>query len=745
MTSKQQKETGKFIKRISLNFRQKIAVTLTLLITFIMLISVYLVTIQVKKSSLSKAEETGRMLGKMIALSMGEDIVRGNFQGIDYALKEFVKIPRIEYCLILDNYGKIISSTHRSLTGKYFSDGWSRQALSSSRLSIRRASKDRQPIYDTTVPILIGGNRYGIIRIGFNLKEEFASIRSLLTYNLSLGIILIIISLFIAYGISSTVLSPLTSIFRSIESLSQGNYGRQAFINTDDEFEDLAESFNKLSLILKEREASNGFITKKVWENDENLNTKGFSGKEIQAAVLHTELCDFSGFINKHSPSESIDTINSFFNETAQIIANYGGIVDKFGDSFVIAIFPVKDKDPWSAELRATFAALRIKNNISIFNFKQAELGLEELYVKTAIALGSVIIGNVGSKNRKEFTCLGKTVNRARAMIQTSSSIYDFYPLIDRKIASKAGDFLNTKTIAVNNEKTGELAEYFVLTSFTNVPYFTERLKTVSEKEFRHLISIFGFTNNTEGFDYLETIIKDEESNFRKNALIALSPLVFKKEKAVMEFLENFIQDEKQSEELRATAISVLGWGKFKSNLEILTKLFDAPEDRIRANALEACIPLDFPDKTETLKKKLKDSHPRVCANAILGLWVTDDHETLTSIYSLLKSDNSNMRASAAFAVYFLACSRKFRRLFPAYSEEKTFTILPIIENILKRLKAMLESDNESERLQSIKAIGQIGDSSFADHFKDQLDQEPSLEIAEEMKNIIQKWEANVN
>jgi len=66
-------------KSFSVGFRQKIAVTFTLLIVFIMLITVYLVTIQIKHASLGRAENSGRLLGRMIALSMGEDIVRGNF------------------------------------------------------------------------------------------------------------------------------------------------------------------------------------------------------------------------------------------------------------------------------------------------------------------------------------------------------------------------------------------------------------------------------------------------------------------------------------------------------------------------------------------------------------------------------------------------------------------------------------------------------------------------------------------
>lgn len=723
-----------------MGFRQKIAVTFTLLIIFIMLISVYLVTIQIKHASLGRAEESGRLLGKMIALSMGEDIVRGNFQGIDYALKEFVKLNKIEYCLILDNEGKVISSTHPEIHGKYFTDGWSRAALFSTDLTIRRAASAGRPVYDTSVPIVIGGKRYGLIRAGFTIDEEFSHIRNLLFYNLSLGIILIVIGIFIAYGISSTLLSPLNAILNSIESISHGDYSSRAFIGSSDEFSELARSFNRLSSILQKKETASSYITKKILENDPELANKNFSGKLLNTVILHIELHRFNSFIEKNSPSEAVDTLNKFISQTSEIIAQADGVVDKFGEGYIVALFPISRNESWPAHLRAGFTALSVRNYINIFNFKQAQLGLEELQLKTGLTAGKVVIGHLGTRSRSDFCSIGGRLAKARKTAQLSGKSNGFMPVADRSFANMARDFLLLKPLHDDKASEDDDNECFLITGFTSFSYFRERLGSVSSRGNKSIIAAFGMTENIEGFEFLKNSVSDSSCEYRSEALKAMSSLIFQQHQPAKDFLKQFISSSEEPQ-LRATALALLGLSRDRSMSPLYLDLCKSADDRIRANAIEALIPLDISEKRVIFKELLNDNSPRVCANALLGLWLSDDQDTLSLLYGLLKSDDSKMRASAAFAISFLADSRKFRKLFPAYSEQSNFHILPIIENIYKRLKMMLDSIETSERFQALKAIGKIGDAETLETIVELIKIETEPEIIELGHSIIHDWE----
>lgn len=721
----------------SIGFRHKIAIVFTLLITFIMLVSVYLVTIQIKRTSLKRAEETGQMFGRMIALAMGEDIVRGNFQGIDYALSEFTRHEKVEYCLILDNLGRIISSTEPGLHGKYFSDGWSRSALFATTLSIRRAANKLRPVYDISVPIIIGGKRHGLIRAGFTIQDEYESIRSLLFYNLTLGAILIIIGILIAYGISATLLAPLNAILNSVESISRGDYKQRAMIGSSDEFGALALSFNRLSSILRTRETTNNHITKKILEEDPELADRHFSGKTFAAIVLHLELNRFNLFIERNSPSEAVDTLNSFFEQTAEIIAEAGGIVDRFGDGFMTAIFPTSKSDKWPAPLRAGYAALSARNNINLFNYRQAQLGLEEVFLKTGITCGKVIIGHIGSRSRSDFSAIGPCIANARTNAELSHRNNGFLPVADRGFANISRDYLLFKGLSQNPE---DDETHFILTGFANFSYFKELLQTASAQGSYAIISAFGLTLSPEGFEFLKNAIADENCEYRSDAIRALSPFIFRQNKDARELLIEMIKRDHDSQQT-SVAVSVLALSRDNELLNIFTDLLKHSDDRIRANAVEACIPLEFPDKRELFKQMMADNAPRVCANALLGLWLADDQQTLACLYGMLKSDSSKMRASAAYAISFLAKARRFRRLFPAYSEQSGLIVLPVIENILKRLKLMLESSEDSERLQALRAVGSIGGTDYRDQIDHLLKVETDPEIVNLAHTILHDWE----
>ena len=727
--------------RISISFRQKVAAIFTLLIAFVMLLSVYLVTHQVKKTSLKRAEESGRLLGRIIALSMGEDIVRDNLQAINYALKEIVQLEKIEYCLILDNFGRIISSTDNKLSGQYFSDAWSRSALTSPSLSIRRAVRNNKPVYDTSVPIRIGGKRHAIIRIGFTLDEELASIRNLLVYNLSLGIALILCGIFIAYAVSSTLLSPLNAILNSLEKMRKGDFTQQAHIRSHDEFEQLALSFNKLSSFLQSRKESENFTSKRLWEADNSLKRRHFSGKAIEAVVIHLELHRFSSYIERHSPSEAVDTLNSFFSHATFVIAESGGVIDKYGDGFITAIFPQNDDEPWPNFLRAAFAALATRSQLGQINFRQTQLGLEDLNLKIGIAAGEVIIGNIGTASRTDFTALGQPINQAKKASEYSRSGNNFKPVGTSELVKISSDFLNFSRHHDEKGNRENDDEYFVLESFANLSYFSERLKDSSENGQKKIILALGLTETKEGLSALEEIIKTTANHGLKlEAIKAMTADLLCEIPGTAEFLAGLIKEGHDAQAI-AVATSVLSTGRKKENSDLFVDLFNHEDDRVRANAVEACIPIEFPGKRELFKKMLRDPASRVCGNALLGLWQLDDQETLACLYSMLKADDSAKRASGAFAVYFLAASRRFRRLFPAYSEDRGFVVLPIIENIVKRLKSMLESPETSERLQALRAAGKIGYSDLGDSIKELTEYETEPEILSLAHSILKEWE----
>ncbi|MCP4365878.1 MAG: adenylate/guanylate cyclase domain-containing protein, partial [Planctomycetes bacterium] len=137
-----------------------------------------------------------------------------------------------------------------------------------------------------------------------------------------------------------------------------------------------------------------------------------FTGEKRSVSILSLDIRGFTPFSEKYEPEKVVDVLNKFFTDVSKIIINRGGIVDKFIGDGVLAVFGA----PASLDdhaLCAVSAAMDIKNNLKGFNdWLKDQMG-ENIGIGIGINTGEVISGNVGSKEKMEYTVVGGPVNMA--------------------------------------------------------------------------------------------------------------------------------------------------------------------------------------------------------------------------------------------------------------------------------------------------------------------------------------------
>ena len=90
----------------------------------------------------------------------------------------------------------------------------------------------------------------------------------------------------------------------------------------------------------------------------------------------------------------------------------YGGTLDKFIGDAVMAFFGAPMHQADHAE-RSVRAALEIQRRIATWNAQRLADGLDEVQIRVAINSGPVVVGDIGSETRVDYTILGNTVNVA--------------------------------------------------------------------------------------------------------------------------------------------------------------------------------------------------------------------------------------------------------------------------------------------------------------------------------------------
>ncbi len=136
------------------------------------------------------------------------------------------------------------------------------------------------------------------------------------------------------------------------------------------------------------------------------------SVRAAEVTVLFADLAGFTALSEKLGPEELANILEGYFTYAVEAIFEEGGTLDKFIGDCVMAFFgaPVAQADH---ALRAVRAALKILTAQDKWNADRTARGVPILHMRIAINSGPVVVGDVGSNRRVDYTVLGNTVNVA--------------------------------------------------------------------------------------------------------------------------------------------------------------------------------------------------------------------------------------------------------------------------------------------------------------------------------------------
>jgi class 3 adenylate cyclase len=128
--------------------------------------------------------------------------------------------------------------------------------------------------------------------------------------------------------------------------------------------------------------------------------------------ILFADLRGFTAFCQKETPVGVAELINEFLTNMVTCIERYDGMVDKFIGDEVMAIFgtPLAREDH---ALRALLTAVDMVESHKVWSEKRQQNDKYAPPVGVGIATGEVVVGNIGTAKRMEYTVLGHTVNLA--------------------------------------------------------------------------------------------------------------------------------------------------------------------------------------------------------------------------------------------------------------------------------------------------------------------------------------------
>jgi adenylate cyclase len=139
-------------------------------------------------------------------------------------------------------------------------------------------------------------------------------------------------------------------------------------------------------------------------------------------AVLFADIVGFTRLTETLSPERTFALLRSFQERSCAIVFKHGGTLDKYlGDGFM-ATFGSIGLQP-DAPARALACAFELQQEIDRWNRKRSGRGADPLRVSVGIHCGPVTVGNLGGRERIEFTVVGDVVNVASRLEEITRAV----------------------------------------------------------------------------------------------------------------------------------------------------------------------------------------------------------------------------------------------------------------------------------------------------------------------------------
>lgn len=150
----------------------------------------------------------------------------------------------------------------------------------------------------------------------------------------------------------------------------------------------------------------------------------GLRSEEREVTVMFTDIRDFSALAQSMTPAETQALLTRHFSLLAGCIEEEGGTVDKFIGDAVMAFWGAPDEQPDHAA-RALRAAAAIGRAVAAANHAALAEGRRPVFVRVAVHSGRVVVGNIGSAVRVNYTIIGDPVNVAARLEELARSLHE--------------------------------------------------------------------------------------------------------------------------------------------------------------------------------------------------------------------------------------------------------------------------------------------------------------------------------
>jgi adenylate cyclase len=146
-------------------------------------------------------------------------------------------------------------------------------------------------------------------------------------------------------------------------------------------------------------------------------------GEKKILTVLFSDIRGFTTISERLTPEALVEHLNEYLQAMTDIVFKYLGTLDKYVGDEIMAFWgaPIPQDDHAVLAARAAVEMMHVLDGL---NKKWATEGKPELHIGIGLNTGDMVVGNMGSSSRMDYTLMGDNVNLG-ARLEGTNKIYN--------------------------------------------------------------------------------------------------------------------------------------------------------------------------------------------------------------------------------------------------------------------------------------------------------------------------------
>ena len=242
------------------------------------------------------------------------------------------------------------------------------------------------------------------------------------------------------------------------------------------------------------------YMTKEVADQLMDDSEVELGGQIKELTILFSDIRSFTTISERLGPQETVAMLNEYFTMMVDILFHHDGILDKFIGDAMLGVFGAPFSTGEDAD-RAVCTAIEMMRALKKFNAKRMLKNQDTIDIGIGISTDNVLVGNIGSMKRMDYTVIGDGVNLA-SRLEGATKFYHADILVGEKTYERLNYRYYTREIDLIQVKgkTQPVKVYEVLDhhdrkSFPNIEdvigWCSEGLKLYRQQRWQEAIEAF--------------------------------------------------------------------------------------------------------------------------------------------------------------------------------------------------------------------------------------------------------------